>query len=233
MGRQAFNCQEVGIASDHILPHDSYLINLGHPEKEGLEKSRNAFVDEMKRCSQLGLRLLNFHPGGHLKKITPDACISRIAESINLALEAVPEIIAVIENTAGQGSHLGYKFEHIAAIIDQIKDKKRIGVCLDTCHTFVAGYDLSTVEACDQTFSEFENTVGFKYLKAMHLNDSKKECGSRVDRHHSLGKGLMGLDAFSYIMNDPRFDDIPMILETVDESIWDQEIKMLYNMIKK
>ncbi|MCG8338406.1 MAG: deoxyribonuclease IV [Proteobacteria bacterium] len=227
------NCREVGILPAHILPHDSYLINLGHPEEEGLAKSRKAFIDEMKRCSQLGLKLLNFHPGGHLKKITPEQCITRIAESINLALKEVPGMVAVIENTAGQGSHLGHEFGQLAAIIDRVENKERVGVCLDTCHTFAAGYDLSTKKGCEQTFADFEKIVGFEYLKAMHLNDSKKERGSKVDRHHSLGKGLMGLEVFKYIMNDPRFDEIPMILETIDETIWDQEIKMLYKMIEK
>ncbi len=227
------NCENVGIAADHILPHDGYLINLGHPENEALEKSRNAFVDEMNRCHQLDLKLLNFHPGSHLKKTSEDACLATIAESINLAHQAVPDVIAVIENTAGQGSNLGFKFEHLAAIIDQVTDKSRVGVCLDTCHTFAAGYDLSTKDACEKTFKEFESIVGFRYLRAMHLNDSKKELGSRVDRHHSLGKGELGLEVFHYIMNDERFEEIPMILETIDETIWDQEIKMLYDMIEK
>ena len=226
------NCAEVGITADHILPHDSYLINLGHPDQEGLEKSRHAFIDEMQRCHQLGLHLLNFHPGGHLKKISPEACIERIAESINIALDRVPDVIAVIENTAGQGSHLGHDFAHLTAIIEQVKDKSRVGVCLDTCHTFAAGYDLTTPQACESTFAEFDRVVGFDYLKGVHLNDSKKGLGSRVDRHHSLGKGELGLEVFSYIMNDDRFEEIPMVLETVDETIWDQEIQMLYQMIQ-
>ncbi len=225
------NCEKVGISPDYILPHDGYLINLGHPDKEALAKSRNAFVDEMKRCHQLQLNLLNFHPGSHLKKISPEKCLGLIAESINLAHEAVPEVITVIENTAGQGSNLGFNFEHLAAIIDQVDDQSRVGVCIDTCHTFVAGYDLTTTEACEKTFRQFSSIVGFNYLKGMHLNDTKKELGSRVDRHQSLGKGKLGLEVFKYIMNDDRFEEIPMILETVDETIWDQEIKMLYDMI--
>jgi deoxyribonuclease-4 len=225
------NCQTVGIAADHILPHDSYLINLGHPESEGLQKSRTAFIDEMERCHQLGLKLLNFHPGGHLKRITAEECLKRIAESINLALDQVPEVVAVIENTAGQGSHLGYEFSQLAEMINQVENKERVGVCLDTCHTFVAGYDLSTKAGCEKTFAEFDRIVGFSYLKGMHLNDSKKGLGSRVDRHDSLGKGVLGMEVFRYIMNDDRFDEIPLVLETVDEAIWDQEIKLLYDMI--
>jgi deoxyribonuclease-4 len=209
------------------------LINLGHPEKEGLEKSRDAFLDELKRCERLGLLYLNFHPGSHLKKISPDECLKRIAESVNLALSQTETISAVIENTAGQGSNMGFRFEHLASIIDQIEDKKRIGVCLDTCHTFVSGYDLSTMESCEETFGAFEQIVGFQYLRAMHLNGSKKELGSRVDRHHSLEQGFLGMEVFKYIMNDERFEEIPMILETVDSDIWEAEIKLLYKLEKQ
>ena len=222
------NLQAVKIAPQYVLPHDSYLINLGHPEPEALEKSRNAFIDEMQRCEQLGLSLLNFHPGSHLKKISEEESLAIVAESINLALEQTEGVIAVIENTAGQGTNLGYKFEHLAAIIDDVKDKSRVGVCIDTCHTFTAGYDLRTAEACEQTFAEFDRLVGFDYLRGMHLNDSKPELGSRVDRHHSLGQGKIGWEAFRYIMNDPRFDEIPMVLETIDDTIWAQEIEQLY-----
>ncbi len=226
------NCEEVGIAPDQILPHDSYLINLGHPEAEALEKSRTAFIDELKRCRQLGLKMLNFHPGSHLKKISPDQCLAIISESINLALDAVPGITAVIENTAGQGSNLGFEFEQIRQIIEGVENKDRVGVCLDTCHTFAAGYDLSSEAACQKTFAEFDRIIGFNYLKAMHLNDSKKDMGSRVDRHHSIGMGVLGLEVFKYIMNDDRFEEIPMILETIDDSIWAEEIRMLYEMIR-
>lgn len=222
------NLAQAGIAPQHVLPHDSYLINLGHPEAEGLEKSRAAFLDEMRRCSQLDLRLLNFHPGSHLKKIEATACLERIAESINMALEQVQGVTAVIENTAGQGSNLGYRFEHLAAIIEQVEEKSRVGVCLDTCHTLTAGYDLRTEAACEDTFERFEQVVGFRYLRGMHLNDSKPDLGSRVDRHESLGKGKLGWAPFRYIMNDPRFDEIPMLLETVDNSLWAQEIRQLY-----
>lgn len=223
------NLAAVGIAPEHVLPHDSYLINLGHPEPEGLEKSRRAFIDEMLRCEQLGLKLLNFHPGAHLNKIDEQRSLDRVAESINIALLASRGVTAVIENTAGQGTNLGYSFEHLARIIEGVEDKSRVGVCLDTCHTFTAGYDMRTPETCEQTFSAFEAIVGFRYLRGVHLNDSKPDLGSRVDRHHSLGKGKLGLEVFRYIMNDPRFDEIPMVLETIDEAIWPEEIALLYS----
>ena len=220
-------CERFGYRPQQILPHDSYLINLGHPESEGLEKSRQAFIDEMHRCMQLGLDRLNFHPGSHLRQIGVSDCLARIAQSINLALEQTQGVIAVIENTAGQGSNLGWQFEQIAEIIDQVEDKSRVGVCLDTCHTFAAGYDLRNAEACQKTFAEFEQTVGFNYLKGMHLNDSKGALGSKKDRHHSLGQGEIGWEVFRYIMTDQRFDGVPMVLETIDETIWADEITAL------
>lgn len=225
------NLKKVGIAAEHVLPHDSYLINLGHPEAEGLEKSRGAFLDEMQRCEQLGLKLLNFHPGATLRKISEEQSLDRVAESINIVLGQTEGVTAVIENTAGQGSTLGYRFEHLAQIINGVEDKSRVGVCLDTCHTFVAGYDMRTESACDETFSEFERIVGFDYLCAMHLNDSKPDLGARVDRHHSLGQGKLGWTVFRYIMRDGRFDGIPMVLETIDESLWAEEIQALYGFL--
>ncbi len=221
------NCEIYGYSPAQILPHDSYLINLGHPEEEALEKSRAAFLDEMQRCEQLGIELLNFHPGSHLKKIDVDKCLQRIAESINITLDKTQNVTAVIENTAGQGTNLGYRFEHLAAIIDGVEDKSRVGVCIDTCHTFAAGYDLRTVEDCKKTFAEFDSVVGFQYLKAMHLNDAKSELASRVDRHHSLGQGNIGKVPFTYIMQDTRFDGIPLILETINPDIWPEEIAWL------
>ncbi|OQY40196.1 MAG: deoxyribonuclease IV [Candidatus Cloacimonetes bacterium 4572_65] len=221
------NMQKCGYSARQVLPHDSYLINLGHPEEEKLEKSRNAFIDELERCNQLGLIYLNFHPGSHLKKITEDESLQRIAESINIAHSKVPEVICVIENTAGQGSNLGYKFEHLARIIELVSDKSRVGVCIDTCHTFTSGYDLRDEDNIIKTFAEFENIVGFKYLMAMHINDSKKELGTRVDRHHNLGVGFIGWDLFKFIMKDDRFNNIPLILETPDSSLWSDEIAQL------
>lgn len=221
------NCELYGYSPSQILPHDSYLINLGHPEEDALEKSREAFLDEMQRCEQLGIELLNFHPGSHLNKIDVDKCLQKIAQSINITLEKTKNVTAVIENTAGQGTNLGYRFEHLAAIIDGVEDKSRVGVCIDTCHTFAAGYDLRTIEDCEKTFAEFEKIVGFQYLKAMHLNDAKSELASRVDRHHSLGEGNIGKVPFSYIMQDKRFDGIPLILETINPDIWPDEIAWL------
>jgi deoxyribonuclease-4 len=220
------NCSGTFTAAQ-ILPHDSYLINLGHPETEGLEKSRSAFLDEMQRCEQLGLDRLNFHPGSHLNKCTEEECITLIAESINIALSNTKDVTAVIENTAGQGSNMGYRFEQLAGIIEQVKDKTRVGVCIDTCHTFTAGYDLRTEKAFAATFEEFGKTVGFKFLKGMHINDSKKDLGTRVDRHECLGKGFIGIDCFRFLMADDRFNGIPLILETPDPAIWADEIKLL------
>lgn len=220
-------CEQTGFRPEQILPHDSYLINLGHPESEALEKSRAAFLDEMQRCEQLGLTLLNFHPGSHLNKISESESLAKVAESINQALAHTQNVTAVIENTAGQGSNLGWRFEHLAEIIAQVDDKSRVGVCIDTCHTFAAGYDLSTHDACAKTFAEFDAVVGFKYLRGMHINDAKSTLGSRVDRHDSLGIGNIGKPAFEFIMADPRFDGIPLILETVNPDIWPQEIAWL------
>ena len=220
-------CDTYGYRPEQILPHDSYLINLGHPEKEALEKSRAAFLDEMQRCELLGLDRLNFHPGSHLQKITEEESLDRIAESINIALDKTRGVTAVIENTAGQGSNLGFRFEHLRYLIDRVEDKSRVGVCIDTCHAFAAGYDLRTAEACDATFAELERVVGFGYLKGMHLNDAMKILGSRVDRHMPLGEGMIGMECFRYIMQDARFDGIPLILETPDEERWPEEIAML------
>ena len=220
-------CQKYHYKPEQILPHDSYLINLGHPEDEGLEKSRTAFIDEMMRCQQLGLTLLNFHPGSHLNKIDELDCLKRIAESINIALDQTQSVTAVIENTAGQGSNLGFRFEHLATIIDHVDDKSRVGVCIDTCHAFAAGYDLRTEDVCEKTFSEFGNIVGFHYLKGMHLNDAKSQFASHVDRHDSLGMGNIGQEAFRYIMQHDEFNNIPLILETVNSDIWAEEIAWL------
>lgn len=225
-------CATYGFAPNQILPHDSYLINLGHPEAEGLEKSRNSFIGEMQRCEALGLTMLNFHPGSHLKAIDLDTCLARIAESINIALDRTSGVTAVIENTAGQGSNVGFDFAHLAAIIDRVEDKSRVGVCIDTCHAFAAGYDLSTDEGFARTWADFDRTVGFNYLRGMHLNDTKKGLNSRVDRHEVLGQGVLGARCFELLMQDPRFDNIPLILETPEEDRWADEIKWLYSLAK-
>lgn len=224
------NCETYGYTPDVILPHDSYLINLGSPDAEKLEKSRAAFLDEMKRCEQLGLKLLNFHPGSHLKLIETDACLDLIAESINIVLDKTSEVKAVIENTAGQGSNLGYTFEQIARIIDHVEDKSRVGVCIDSCHAFAAGYDLSTPEGYEKTWKTFDDVIGFRYLSGMHLNDTKKGLGSKVDRHESLGKGMLGSEFFRLLAADSRMNGIPLILETPDEEIWGEEIAWLYSL---
>ena len=226
------NCVKFDYQPFQILPHDSYLINLGNPDPDMLNKSRAAFLDEMQRCEQLGLDRLNFHPGAHLNKVSESECLTLIAASINLALEKTAGVIAVIENTAGQGSNVGYKFEHLREIIDQVEDKNRVGVCLDTCHSYSAGYDIKTEEGFNQVFTDFERIVGFSFLKGMHLNDTKKEFNSRVDRHDSLQEGLLGMDVFSRIMNDTRFDNIPLILETPDETKWAAEINLLKSLVK-
>jgi len=225
-------CEEHGYSMDYILPHDSYLINLGSPVEESLVKSRNAFRKEIERCEQLGIKLLNFHPGSHLKKISEDECLDRIGESLNIMLDKTKGETLLIENTAGQGSNMGYKFEHLAHIINIVEDKSRVGVCIDTCHTFGAGYELRNIEDFNKTWKNFEDVVGLEYLKGIHLNDSKKEFASRLDRHDSIGQGLMGIEPFKFIMNDDRFDDMPIILETPNSENWKEEIEMLYGLIE-
>lgn len=231
---QAFkdNCARLGYTPDRILPHDSYLINLGAPDAEKLAMSRRSFLDEMQRCMQLGLTMLNFHPGSHLNAMPVDDCLDLIAESINITLDATEGVKAVIENTAGQGSNLGFSFSHIARIIDGVRDKSRVGVCIDTCHTFAAGYDLATPEGYEAAWKEFDSVIGFRYLSGMHLNDSKKGLGSRVDRHELIGKGTLGVEFFGRLMADPRMDNIPLILETPDPSQWAAEIALLNSMCK-
>jgi len=227
------NCEKYGYGPEVILVHDSYLINLGHPEKDGWTRSRDAFLEEMLRCRQLGLRYLNFHPGSHLGRSSESACLERIAKAINFALGHSEGVTAVIENTSGQGHHMGYRFEQLAAIIHQVEDKSRVGVCLDTCHAFTAGYDIRTPETYRHVMQDFNQTVGFQYLKGMHLNDAKKDVGSRVDRHAGIGRGFLGWSTFGLIMNDSRLDGIPLILETPDPSCWSKEISKLQKLTKK
>ncbi|AHC14867.1 deoxyribonuclease IV [Salinispira pacifica] len=219
--------ERLGIRSDQIMPHASYLINLGNPDPEKRKKSYEAFLDEMQRVEQLGLTLLNFHPGAHLKQTDEAECVRKVAQGINAALGETRTAVAVVENTAGQGSWIGYRFEHLRDIIALVDQPSRVGVCLDTCHTHAGGYDLSTAESCETVFEEFGRVVGFDMLKGMHLNDSQSEWNSRVDRHASLGDGTIGLDAFRYIMSDPRFDNIPLILETPEPNRWAEEIELL------
>ncbi|PID26461.1 MAG: deoxyribonuclease IV [Candidatus Cloacimonadota bacterium] len=221
------NLHKTGIRPDMVLVHDGYLINLGHPEEEKRIKSLNAFIDEARRTEQLGLSLLNFHPGSHLKQISEEECIKRVAKSMNEALRETENVKLVIETTAGQGSNLGYKFEHLSELISLSNNPERVGVCIDTCHIFAAGYDIRTYDTFNNTMEEFDTKIGFDKLMGMHINDAKSELGSRVDRHHSLGLGNIGEDCFRFLINDDRFDDIPLVMETIDESIWEREIKML------
>jgi deoxyribonuclease-4 len=225
-------CHKNDFDKKYILPHDSYLINLGHPDKEKLKKSRAAFLDEMQRCEQLGIPALNFHPGSHLNQISEEECLDTIAQSINIALGKTQGVKAVIENTAGQGTNLGFDFAHLARIIEKVEDKTRVGVCFDTCHGFVAGYDLRTAEAFQDTWKQFDDIIGIDYLSGMHLNDCKKPLGSRVDRHETIGNGTIGTEAFRLIMNDLRFEEIPLILETPEPDNWEAEIKMLYGLVE-
>lgn len=225
------NCEKLDYKPFQILPHDSYLINLGHPLPDQLGKSRASFFDEMKRCEILGLDRLNFHPGSHLNAISIEECLSRIAESVNLAHEKTKGVIAVIENTAGQGTNMGHTFEQIRFIIDKVEDKSRVGVCIDTCHAYTSGYDVKSLSGFNETFGKFDEIIGLKYLKGIHLNDSKKDLGTRVDRHESIGTGFLGDEAFAILVNDKRFDDMPLILETPEDSLWEAEIKKLYSMI--
>ena len=222
------NCREHGFTPDQILPHDGYLINLGNPDKEKRAGSRAAFLDEMTRCMQLGLKYLNFHPGSHLREITPEECLKLIAGEVKSVLSETEGVYAVIENTAGQGSNVGSPFEELARLIELIGMPDRVGVCIDTCHAFAAGYDLK--DSYDKVMDRFGSLIGFEYLKGMHLNDSKSVLNGHLDRHHSIGKGELGIETFRRIMNDPRLDWIPMVLETIDETIWAEEIRLLYSL---
>ena len=227
------NCKLYGFKPEVILPHDNFLINLGSPEPKKLHLSKKSFLDEMRRCEKLGLKYLNFHPGSHVNEISEEECLDKIAESLNYILDKTQGVTAVLENTAGQGSNLGYKFEHLAHIISKVEDKTRMGVCIDTCHAYSAGYDLATEEGYNSTWKAFDEIIGKDYLKGIHLNDDKRELSSRIDRHASLGEGTLGKDFFKRFMNDPRFDNMPIILETPDEEIWPEEIKWLYSLQNK
>lgn len=225
------NCSKYGFSPDYILPHDNFLINLGSPDSKKLVLSRKSFLDEMRRCEQLGLRMLNFHPGSHVNLMDEDACLALIAEGINITLDKTSGVTAVLESTAGQGSNLGWRFEHLAAIIDKVEDKSRIGVCVDTCHTHSAGYDLASEDGYKKTWDEFDNIIGREYLRAIHLNDNKRQLGSRIDRHEEIGKGILGIEFFKRFVNDPRFNNMPVILETPNMEIWQEEIDLLYSLI--
>lgn len=227
------NCSANGFTPSVILPHDNFLINLGSPDSKKLAMSRKSFLEEMQRCEALGLTMLNFHPGSHLNEMDPDDCLDLIAESINITLGKTQGVTAVLESTAGQGSNLGWKFEHLARIIDHVEDKSRIGVCVDTCHSHSAGYDLADKDGYRQTWEEFDRVIGGHYLRALHLNDNKRQLGSRIDRHEEIGKGSLGEEFFIRLVNDPRFDNMPIILETPNEENWANEIAWLYSQIRE
>lgn len=226
------NCEKFGYTPDVILPHDNFLINLGSPDEKKLSLSRKSFYDEMHRAELLGLKLLNLHPGSHLSQMPEDQCLNLIAESINITLDKTSGVTAVLESTAGQGSNMGWRFEHLAHIIDKVEDKSRVGVCVDTCHSHSAGYDLYSPEGYNRTWQEFDDIIGAQYLMALHLNDNMRTLGSHIDRHASIGEGSLGREFFVRLVNDPRFDNMPLILETPNPEIWKDEIKWLYDNIQ-
>ncbi|MEI8138753.1 MAG: deoxyribonuclease IV [bacterium] len=219
-----------GYTAAQVMPHAGYLINLANPDAAAHEKSMAALLDELRRCMALGLDKLNLHPGSHLRLITPKAACERVAKSINAALSETAGVTVVIENTAGSGGNLGSTFEEIRSIIDGVEDKSRVGVCLDTMHAFAAGYDIRTRNGFLETMDHFTKTVGMHYLRGMHLNDSKVAFNSHVDRHESLGAGLLGIDVFKCIMRDKRFENMPLVLETPNEELWGKELHLLKEM---
>jgi deoxyribonuclease IV len=225
------NLAAAGIAPRHVLPHDSYLINLGHPDAAKREKSVKALLEEARRAEQLGLPFLNFHPGSHLGEISDEQCLDLVADGMRAILAETVQVGLLVEGTSGQGNHVGHRFEHLARILERVDDPARSGVCLDTCHMFAAGYDIRGAEAYEAAMSRFDAVIGRRFLRAAHLNDAKAELGSRKDRHDSIGKGRLGVEAFRLLMNDPRFDDLPLVLETIDESLWPAEIELLYSLV--
>jgi deoxyribonuclease IV len=225
------NLRESGIAPELVVVHDTYLINIGNPDPEKRQQSLNALINEAHRVEQLGLSLLNFHPGSGLKAITEEETLDLIADGMNTVLSESESAVLLIEGTAGQGAHVGYRFEHLAELISQSKDPSRVGVCLDTCHLFGAGYDLRSEETYESVMNDFGQIVGFPYLKAMHINDSKIDLGSRKDRHEKIGQGLLGIDAFGNLMKDDRLDGLPFVLETPDPASWKEEIETLYSLV--
>jgi AP endonuclease-1 len=222
--------REFGYSPRHVIPHGSYLVNLGNPDEEKRQKSFNCFLDDLQRCEQLGLELYNFHPGSTVGQATKEESIALIAECINNAHKVTKYVTIVIENMAGTGNVIGSQFSELKGIIDRVEDKTRVGVCLDTCHAFAAGYDISTKGGWDATLSTFDTEVGLLYLKGLHLNDSKAALGSKKDRHENIGLGHLGISTFRHVVSDPRTQDIPLILETPTfeaTDIWTKEISAL------
>jgi len=216
-----------GYTAKQVLPHAGYLINLANPDDAMQEKSIAAFLDEARRCAALGLDKINVHPGSHLKLISPQAACARAAAALNRVLRQTDGITLVIENTAGSGGIIGSRFDELRMILDGIDAPSRIGFCLDTAHAFAAGYDIRTRDGFLKTMDEFDRLIGMSFLKGMHLNDSRAAFESHVDRHESLGAGVLGLEPFTCIMHDKRFQGMPLILETPDESCWADEVQML------
>lgn len=221
------NCWQFGFSYNQILPHASFMINLCSPEPRKLAMSRRALIKEMESCRSLGLTMINFHPGATLGKMSEEDACSLVAESIDYVLERTEGVTAVIENTAGQGSNIGYKFGHIGSIVNQVSDKSRVGVCIDTCHAFAGGYDLTDDAEYERAREEFDREIGFQYLRGMHINDSLRGVNSRIDRHASIGLGAIGRDFFMRLMADKLTDNIPLILETPGELLWAEEIAVL------
>lgn len=220
-------CTKLGFTADQVLVHDSYLINLANPDSQKRQQSLEAFIDELKRVELLGLKLLNFHPGSHLNQIDAKQALRLVAESLDIALAQTDRAIAVIENTAGQGSNLGSNFEELAYLYEQCTYKDRVGFCIDTCHAHAAGYDLGSIEGFEQAIQRFDNLIGLDKLRGMHLNDAKAPSASRLDRHESLGKGTIGWPTFEHISSDPRFEGIPLVLETINTQLWNYEVARL------
>ncbi|WKX93691.1 hypothetical protein Q1695_011170 [Nippostrongylus brasiliensis] len=221
--------KETGFPLSQILPHGSYLMNPGSPDPEKLEKSRTAMLDECKRCERLGIQLYNFHPGSTTGDCTVEECLKTVAATIDYIVDNTDFIVMVVETMAGQGNTVGSTFEQIRDIISMVKNKDRVGVCIDTCHIFAAGYDIRTQAAYDKTMQEFDDVVGLKYLKAFHLNDSKGGLGCRADRHENIGRGRIGKAGFKCIMDDKRLDGIPLVLET-PEGDYPREMITLYSL---
>lgn len=227
IGEFQLRCREAGYTPDRILPHTNYLINPGTADPEKRQLSLKSLIGEFQRCEQLGLKMLNLHPGSHVNLSTEDEALRLIADALNEAMSVTKGVTAVLENVAGQGTNLGYTFEQLARIIELVEDQTRVGVCIDTCHAYSAGFDLATEEGYDATWKLFDDIIGADRLRGMHLNDDKKPCGSRVDRHESIGRGTIGEAFFRRLMRDSRFDGIPLILETPDPAIWKEEIAWL------
>ena len=219
------NCGKLGFDSRYILPHDSYLINLGHPEEEGLQKSRAAFLDEMQRCEQLGLKLLNFHPGSHVQQGVQTG-VALITAQLNSVLLPEQRTMVLLETMAGKGSEVGRTFEELRSILDGVALDEKMGVCLDTCHVWDGGYDI--VNDLDGVLTQFDKTVGLSRLRAVHINDSMNPLGAHKDRHAKIGEGHIGFEAFRRIINHPALRELPFILETPnDDAGWAREIAML------